>query len=109
MSFSESQLQQFKEFVYLSVATKLGIPDADLESVSELQKLILGKNQSIAAVLAAFLSTYDDWYQFHVRIDTAGKAGNMDAAESAELVRLIHERDGTRNNLLKGLAAATVV
>jgi len=108
MIFTESEFLQVKQFVCLSVANKLRIPDAEFRTIDELQAQIFLANQGMAAVLAAFLSAYDDWYQFHLHIDAAGKAGNLYGMETVELVRLVQERDSTRDALLKKLASTVV-
>lgn len=108
MIFTESEFLQVKQFVCLSVANKLRIPDAEFKTIGDLQAQIFIANQSLAGTLTAFLSAYDAWYQFHLRIDAAGKAGKLDGAETVELVRLVQERDSTRSCLINGLASAVV-
>ena len=105
MVFSEVEFQQFKQFVVLSVGLKLRVPDAESKSAEELQSLVSSRNQKLGEMLALFLNTYDDWYGFHLRINQSGKAGNLNAPETAELVELVRKRDERREQLIKGIAA----
>jgi hypothetical protein len=101
--FSQEEFEAVKHFVALSVANKLRIQDPEFQSVRVLEGLIAAANATVGRALSGFLSAYDTWYQFHASIDAAGKSGGLRPAETAELARLVNERDDTRSTLLRAL------
>ena len=105
MVFSRNDFDQVKAFVVLSAAIKLRIQDAELEPVTKLLELILQANPALGAALVNFLAAYDFWYNFHCKLDAAGKAGNLSASETENLTAFIDARDSTRLTLIKTLAA----
>jgi hypothetical protein len=103
MSFTPSDFQQVKFFVFLSVANKLRIPNAEFESPQSLQQQTSAKNPALGQALSNFLSAYDAWYRFHLGVDVADRSGALSPAETAELVRLVEARDTTRASLIEAL------
>lgn len=103
--FGPSEFRQVKHWVCLSVASKLRISDAEFKPAEELRQLISSKDPHVGNALAEFLTVYDQWYQFHMDVEAAGKSGRLNAAETEQLVSLVQNRDHQREVLIKTLAA----
>jgi hypothetical protein len=107
MAFTPSEFQQVKFFVCLSVANKLLIPNAEFKSSEALQNKISTANPGLGQALSKFLTTYNQWYQFHLDIDAAQKSGTLSSVETAEHVRLVEARDGARTALIEALKSVS--
>lgn len=56
------------------------------------------------ARLLSFSKGYEEWHQFHVRVDALGHSGTLSASEQEEQISLIERRDETRRLLVEGLS-----
>jgi hypothetical protein len=99
--FTEKDVEDLDYFTTLSAAYKLGIQDAERQSLTALRLDIQARNPHVAAVLDAFVRAYRQWHAFHVRIDAEGKEGNLSPQETNELHSLMREREDARVQLVK--------
>ena len=99
---TQAEINTFYYQVIQKVAAshKVGIMNWDMKSTVELLHEIRQKSGSIHLALIAFLEAYQTWYDVHVEIDIAGKAGTLSSAQNQQLLQAISTRDSTRTFLL---------
>lgn len=91
-----------------NVGNRLGIPNADFLAVDELRDAIKEKAPKISTLLEAFINTYWEWFDFHRRVETQGKAGNLDGDDHSQLADLVGRRNGARETIPVRVALSSV-
>ena len=82
------------------VSQRLGIPDFELKSATELMKEIADKDGRVSDALLDFALAYEEWYAVHERIERAGHSEKRQAL----LVERVRNRDAARAALKATLA-----
>jgi hypothetical protein len=108
MTFTESEFQQAKFFVCLSVANKLRISNPEFETPETLRRLISDADPVLGQALSTFLVAYNRWYRFHLDIDGSEEGKISSPAQAKRHVELVEARDATRDALLRALKSAGV-
>ena len=104
MIINEEDVNAISRFAARNVAQKLGVKEADFKSSPELVEEVRQKDIAAHEKLLAFLESYSKWFEFHKRIEAAGKAGQLSEKETEELLSLIKQRDRTRSELVDYIA-----
>ncbi len=100
MIITENLLNQILVWALNRTAESLEIgKDGEALTPEEMLTTIAASPPHLNA-LYEFVDAYLDWYRAHLKIDLAGKSGNLSPAERLELDRLIVARDQTRQALL---------
>ena len=99
MYMSEQGLKSFYSDIIKNIAEKLTL-DCDFKVAEELLEEIKNKDMNISNLLNTFLETYQEWYDFHLKIEKEDKQGNLSSEEYNTLMDLISKRDKTRESLL---------
>ena len=100
MYFTAQELNLIISWAIMRTAVSLGIISSDEEpptaDIIEQIALVKGHRETIDK----FARAYGEWYQFHLEIYKAGKAGNLSAGEISRLAQLIESRDRARQELV---------
>jgi len=84
----------------LAAAKALGLLGEDDMAALPHVAALIAVSPAHATALLEFRRAYADWWRFHAKIDAEKRSGQLSPAEDAELLRLIDERDATRQALI---------
>jgi len=104
MIIYEDDVNAISRFAARNVAQKLGVKEADFMSSPELVEEVHHKDIVAHKKLLAFLESYSKWFEFHKRMEAAGKTGSLSNKETEELLSLMKQRDHTRSELVEYIA-----
>ena len=99
MYISEQGLKSFYSDTIKNIAESLKIV-YEFKIAEEFLEEIKSKDINISELLNTFLTTYQEWYDFHLRIEKEDKQGNLSTEKYNKLMDLISRRDKTRQLLL---------
>ncbi len=101
VEFNKAELAGFYEQVFVNVAARLNIEDAEWKSRGELEIEIRNSHEEIHALLKQFILIYQAWYDFSF-VDGVGK--KLEGGESEQYSVLSQARDESRKALLEALS-----
>lgn len=95
-----NEVNAFYHQVKQLTAQKIGVEGYEWKFGTELMMDIKKKNSQVFNLLNEFLSAYQKWNEFHVKIE---KSENLSDEENNELTENILQRDQTRTTLIQEL------
>lgn len=102
---TQQDVDQLLYFAAFSAAQKVGVPEAELESVNTLTATVRAKNKSLGSALETFIAAYINWFMFTEEIEAEGKSGNLSHSENKRLMKLMEARDNSRASFISALKA----
>lgn len=81
-------------------AKRLGLQEIEWKDSDDLFSEIEEMDGSVYATLQAYFTAYRQWHDFHVWIETHGKASRLDDHEKKRLKILMQERDDKRQAII---------
>jgi len=103
MIFTREILQQTEEFAALCAASKVGISPVRDQSVDDLVESVRQADTQLGSSLRAFLDGYRRWYEFHLNIETEGRAGRLTPEDSSTLADLRTALESARHQFINTL------
>lgn len=95
MMVTEADVQMMESHAVRRAAVVAGL-GPDFLLTADVLDSIRGSYPELAAGLTEFLTAFRDWFDFHRKIEQAGRQGNMTSAEVGELTRLVQRKDAAR-------------
>ena len=103
MWMTETDVKQLLHFASVSAAQKAGIPEIAWNNLHELHRAIRHAQPRLYAALEKFTQAYLAWFAFSLEIESTGKSGKLSIEENSKLMRLVSERDGSREQFIHEL------
>lgn len=86
-----------------AVATRLGIPDAEVLGRSELLYGIEHRSPEVLAELRHHLQKYREWWESALELERMQKAGRLTPSASTRHAQLVEEKDASQSRLEKAM------
>lgn len=94
----ENDIKNIKFQVIMQVAKKL---DLSFTTANEAYKKIENMDKDLYDKMRAFIKAYENWFEFHKKLDSLDKQGNLNNREKDKLEMLIKKRKKTNKELSK--------
>ncbi|MGE0710148.1 MAG: hypothetical protein AB7N76_07410 [Planctomycetota bacterium] len=95
MMVTEADIQMMESSATRRAAVAAGL-GSDFLLAADVLDSLRGSHPELASGLSEFLSAFRGWFDFHRRIEQAGRQGSLTPAEVGELTRLVQQKDAAR-------------